>query len=56
MPRLYEKELYTVVAISHGQVVPQAMTTEAEELEQLVALGASDGGRDMALRGLRYNI
>ena len=35
-----------------GQVIPQAMTAEAEELEELVTLSASDVFREMALGSL----
>ena len=49
LPRLYKVELHTVVTIGNGQVIPQTMTPKAEELEQLVALGATNVFLDMAL-------
>ncbi len=52
MPWLDEIEFYTIVTIGYRQVVPQAVTTEAEELEQLVALGTTDVICDMSLAGL----
>ena len=52
VPGFHEIEFYTVFTVGDGQVVPQAVATEAEELEQLVALGAADVGADVALAGL----
>ena len=53
MPGLDEVELDAVVAVGYGQVVPQAVASVAEVLEQLVAPRAADVGSDASLRGLQ---
>ena len=55
MPRLHEIEFHAVFCrcIRDGEVIPQAMATEAEILEQFIALRAADVCCDMALAGLQ---
>ena len=55
MPRLGEVEFYAVEGSvsGHGEVVPETVAAEPEELEELVALGASDVGGDVPLAGLQ---
>ena len=58
VPRLGKIELDAVKGgvrrRRYGQVVPQTVTPEAEELEQLVALRAANIGCNVALRGLEW--
>ena len=49
VPGLSEIEFDTVLAIRHGKIVPKPVATETEELEEFVALSASDVIADMTL-------